>query len=222
MAIPAPLAAPTTPRYRLATPPMPVGGTRLPILESPAEPKVPACIWTFMVSSGWMVLWLAARASAPAIVSARGLALLFFFSSSPTTATFLLVASDSAGAWRSSRTDSAFWPSSSGKVADRVALLAVTDLFLRPPRLFTRWNRPLPPAWVLACAAGFTAYISNPPRRLSFLPGLVLKSLRSHTPSSLDALTHLKLNVASVMVAMMTLLLLLLMMMMSCALLLVS
>merc|ERR1719247_496978 len=56
----------------------PDGGTRAPNLETPplparaAVPKVPACIWPFTVSSGWMVLWLAARASAPAMVSFRG------------------------------------------------------------------------------------------------------------------------------------------------------
>lgn len=95
MAMPAPLAAPSTPLYRLAMPAViacrfwpgvvaPAGGTSWPNLLSPFTPAAPdaapdaaalgglACSRTLRVSRGWMVLWDSARARAPASTSDAG------------------------------------------------------------------------------------------------------------------------------------------------------
>mmetsp|Transcript_5596 Transcript_5596/g.17026 ORF Transcript_5596/g.17026 Transcript_5596/m.17026 type:complete len:261 (-) Transcript_5596:581-1363(-) len=177
MAMPAPLAAPKTPLYRLAMPGMilaaPEGGTSVPIFETPPEPralpKVPACIWTFTVSRGWMVLWLAARASAPATVSAKGLALLL-----PSASTSLATATRSAGS------ATAFLATTLFLVARAAAIL------LRPRASLCRIPEPPP----------FLAEISKPPLRLRVRPALGSRAASHVKP--FDAFTHLILNVASV------------------------
>jgi hypothetical protein len=91
--MPAPVAALTTPLYSEATsvkprchePPAPVLLLPMPLLLAMPDGGLllreegalrgalcPACMRTLMVSNGWMVLWLAARAMAPATTSWMG------------------------------------------------------------------------------------------------------------------------------------------------------
>mmetsp|Transcript_10521 Transcript_10521/g.36347 ORF Transcript_10521/g.36347 Transcript_10521/m.36347 type:complete len:200 (+) Transcript_10521:196-795(+) len=158
----------------------PDGGTRAPNLETPplparaALPKVPACIWTFTVSSGWMVLWLAARASAPAMVSFRGLAL----------------------------EDGSSVPAPSTAGSETASAFLATNLFLGAALPRPRRARRLGSAFLAFPPLDWTSkpprrLSTSPALRLALgaAPGAT-----AHARWSLETLTHLKLTVASVMV----------------------